>query len=213
MMSWDMVSKTLLMLRLTSTTLVHQASHLIAEGYEARQGNPYWWPCCPPCVWKCFPQGFSASPSRDWGKAVWPIVPRSSFLPFLKIVVLALFQSSGTSTNCHDHSKIMNGGLIMTSDSFISTHGCNLSGLMDLHMTSLFKCSLIWSFSTSGKYSLLQTFPLVLGAWDSWRLVSQVKTKAKKASSTSAFFLYVICNQFLCPVVHWTHCFPNGWTS
>lgn len=36
-------------------------------------------------------------------------------------------------------------------------------------------------------YSLLQTFPKVLGAWDSWMLVLWVKIKAKKASHTSPF--------------------------
>lgn len=45
-----------------------------------------------------------------------------------------------------------------------SSRGCNPSGLMDLHMSSLFKCCLTWSSSTKGMSSLFQTFRLKCSA-------------------------------------------------
>lgn len=54
-------------------------------------------------------------------------------------------------------------GLVKTSvnTSSFSTHGYTLSCANNLYMSSLFKCSLIWSSSAE---SLLQTFPLVISA-------------------------------------------------
>lgn len=65
---------------------------------------------------------------------------------------------------------------VITSPSSLSTCGCIILGPRDLHMTNLLKCSLTWSSSTNSTSSLLQTFPLVSGAWDPrlqtlwWRL-------------------------------------------
>lgn len=50
--------------------------------------------------------------------------------------------------------------------SFPSTHGCILSGPMDLCRFGLLKYSLTWFFSTKGKSFLLQTFPVFSGSPD-----------------------------------------------
>lgn len=44
-----------------------------------------------------------------------------------------------------------------------------------------------WSSPTKGAFLLLQTFSLVSGLWDSWRLIWLVKTEEKKTFSTSDF--------------------------
>ena len=68
---------------------------------------------------------------------------------------------------------------------------------MDLCLYNLLKCSLIWSSSTKAKSSLLQTFPLIVRAWDCSVPVLPVKTKVKEASITLSVF-YVFCHQILC---------------
>jgi len=56
---------------------------------------------------------------------------------------------------------------------------------MDLCMPSLLMYSLNSFSSTNDTSYLLQTFPLVSGTWDSWRLALLLKTEAKKAFSLS----------------------------
>lgn len=46
---------------------------------------------------------------------------------------------------------------------FLSRHW---PGFVELHMSTLLKCSLIWSSCSKFKASLLQTFPLVSVTWD-----------------------------------------------
>jgi len=46
-----------------------------------------------------------------------------------------------------------------------------------------FKCCLTW-YQPRAKPSLVRTFPLISGAWDSWKQVSPVKPKAKAAFTT-----------------------------
>lgn len=75
----------------------------------------------------------------------------------------------------------------MTTACSLSTHGCNLSGPMDLLTSNKFKCSLTWSSSTKSKPSLFQIFLPVSRAWDSRRLVLLVNTEAKKVLRTSVF--------------------------
>ena len=114
----------------------------------------------------CFP--------REWNEVdqsfLWP-----SFLPFLKIgVSFTFFQSSETSPSRIDLSKIINSGLAVTSASPLSICRCILSGPVGLCTSSLFKCSLAWSSSSSSGKSSLQTFPLIShwpeGQSDQYRL-------------------------------------------
>lgn len=76
-------------------------------------------------------------------------------------VIFAFFQTSGTSASQHKLSKIIKNDLTMTSVSSPTFCKCILSSLFNLYMSSLFKYSLIWSFSTKCKSSFLQTFPQV----------------------------------------------------
>lgn len=104
--------------------------------------------------------------------------PDSPTLPFLKAgVTFAFSQSSGTSPDRHDLSKITDIHLMTTSASSLSTHECIPSP------TDLI-CA--WS-STEGTYSMLHLLPLILVIWDCWRQILPVKMKQKEALSTSAF--------------------------
>lgn len=89
--------------------------------------------------------------------------------PFLK--TSALSQSSETYPEYENLSEIIESCLAMTPASSHSTHGCSPLGPMDLQMSSLFKCSLTWSFSTKSESLLLHTSPRVSGTWVSWKLV------------------------------------------
>lgn len=52
---------------------------------------------------------------RDWGEADWPALPQ--------ILLLALLEDVWQETpSCHDFSKIIKSGLVMTSASSFSTH-------------------------------------------------------------------------------------------
>ncbi|XP_054047405.1 biogenesis of lysosome-related organelles complex 1 subunit 5 isoform X2 [Rissa tridactyla] len=86
------------------------------------------------------PGGFFPCSFPGLGWAYWP---GSSFLPFLKTGV----QSSGTFPS-HSHLSKRESGLAVTSASSFSTCGHNLSQPVDLCVSSLFKCSLMWSSST-----------------------------------------------------------------
>lgn len=124
---------------------------------------------CLSCIKKCFTVEFSPSPSQGlrWCWAAWSS-PDFSSCPFWHRSDTCSIQTSGTS--CHDCSRLFESGLIMPSASSLSTHRCSLSGPMDLCTSSLPKCSLTWSSSTEGQYSLFQTclwsqgFPN--GRWD-----------------------------------------------
>ena len=59
-------------------------------------------------------------------------------------------------------------------------HGCTSSDHKDLHLSTLFKCSLTWPYSTKGKSSLVCTFPLVSGTQGSWRLALPFKCRKEE---------------------------------
>ena len=66
--------------------------------------------------------------------------------------------------------------------------GYNTSGHMVLWcMSSLFEYSLTRSSSTKGKSLYIQTFPLVSEAWESWRHILPVRTKAEKYTFSLLF--------------------------
>ena len=85
-------------------------------------------------------------------------------------------------------------GLTMTSPSSLSTHGCIPSEHMDLCKSNLLKYSLTWSSSTKGAPSLLQTFAMVSGAWDSWRSAFATNDKGKAGIQYFSLF-HVLHNQ------------------
>lgn len=127
---------------------------------------------------QCFP--------RDWSKTDEPVVTQI-FLTLRNLLV-------------HDSlSKIIKIGLTETWVSFLSTCGCVPLGPTDLSIhpvldctSSLFKCSLTCSSSSKDNSSLLQTFLVVGGAWDSSRQILSVKSEAEKTLSTSVFFMSVV---------------------
>lgn len=138
---------------------------------------------------QCFP--------RDWSKTDEPVVTQIFltedksdvyYLPFLRNLLV------------HDSlSKIIKIGLTETWVSFLSTCGCVPLGPTDLSIhpvldctSSLFKCSLTCSSSSKDNSSLLQTFLVVGGAWDSSRQILSVKSEAEKTLSTSVFFMSVV---------------------
>ena len=108
---------------------------------------------------------------------------RSSFLPFLRTgMTFTFFQYLGTCPDHHNLSKIIGCGLAMTSASSFSACGCVLlrhHGLVWVCFVLVFPNTIV--FHCGFKSSLLQTFSCVSGAWDSWRPVSPLRTKAKKA--------------------------------
>lgn len=110
---------------------------------------------------------------RNWGEADQPIVCWIPLLLFLKIgVTFAFSWPSGASSSHHGLSQIIRSGLTMTPASSLSSHGRIPLCPMDLHMYSLYQCSLTWSLSTICKSSLLQTFRLVSGlSWLSAQLL------------------------------------------
>ena len=131
-----------------------------------------WWLSDLLCVWKQFPGLAALPPFKDWGEADWP---RSFFLPFLKIGVAFVFlQSSGTSPSHHDHLKIIESGLAMTSASSPSCCWCIPSGIMDLCMSSLLKYSLMLCLPCS-------RLPLVSWSWHFWRPVLLLDAEVKVA--------------------------------
>lgn len=65
---------------------------------------------------------------------------------------------------------------------------------MGLCLSSLLKCSLTWSSPTDGEFALFQTFPLSLGAWDSWRLVISIKASKKRQKK------HWVLQPYLCPL-------------
>lgn len=81
----------------------------------------------------------------------------TSLFPFMKVGVTLAF-----SANQHKLSKTIKNDLTTTSVSSPILRRCISSSLTDLYMSSLFKYSLMWSFSTKGK-SCLQTFAQISG--------------------------------------------------
>lgn len=133
------------------------------------------------------------------------LFPRSSF--FKIGVTFILFQVSETYPNCCNLLKVTKNVFAMASVSFLSIHGCSPPGPTDLLMSSLFKCSLGWSSSTDGKYSLLQTFHLVSGAWAFWRSVLAVTNETKK---TKVPWSFLCCSSSVpYPIQQWPHVFPS----
>jgi len=73
--------------------------------------------------------------SREEVRITCLYLPRSSFLPFLRIgVIMAFFQSSGTCPILHNLSKMIESGSAITSASFLSAHGCIPLEPMDLYV-------------------------------------------------------------------------------
>lgn len=122
---------------------------------------------------------------------------RSCFLK--SVVIFAFFQSSGTSSNHHDLPKmIIKSGLAVTASS-LNTCGCIPSGSMDLCISSLFKCSLIWSsFTPSVSLHCSIFFHWIHGPRIPEGKFHQVKTEAIKALSTLAscksFVTWSLCH-------------------
>lgn len=113
---------------------------------------------------------------RDWGKTGLDPLP----CPFSKTgVTFSFSQSSGTFPEHYDFPKIVESGLTVTLANSISTHRCILSDPTDFCMSSLFKCSLTWSFPTKGKSSLFQTFSGLGLGWPGFLKANlPAKTKA-----------------------------------
>ena len=93
--------------------------HIIIEGYQVVQvwflltGLNY--PLLHHMFQKFFQDYFLHHLPRDWGEAAWPAVPQ--------ILLLALLENEWQETpSCHDFSKIIESGLIMTLSSSFSTH-------------------------------------------------------------------------------------------
>jgi len=68
--------------------------------------------------------------------------PGSSFFPFLKMgLMIPLFQSVGTSPNCHDLSNMMDSDLAASFASSLRTHGWILLDPMDVCTFRFFRWS------------------------------------------------------------------------
>lgn len=112
------------------------------------------------------------------------------YQPFLP--VFYHLQSRWRCTLCHhpDHYRScwwIKSGLAVTVASSLSNHGFIPSGSIDICMSSLFKCFLMWLSSTKSKSPLLQTFSQVSRAWDSWRTVLLIKTGEKSIEYLNHF--------------------------
>lgn len=154
--------------------LIHQASHLVVEGYQVDQHD---FPFINPCVLLSdilLSLMRLEMVSRRICSITFPQIkvmltacmyfPRYSFLPFLKIEMeFSFFQSSGITSWSPQPFKDDNEWPHNANS--LSIQGCILSGPMDLCMSSSFKHFLSWSCSVEGKSTFLQTFPWVWGSW------------------------------------------------
>lgn len=107
-------------------------------------------------------------------------LPRSSFLCFLKIgVTFSVFQSSETSPDHIDLVKIIDSHISVISATSLSTHGCNPLGPTEWGTSSLFKCSLTWSFCTEYKTRSWICFlfkgPGTPECWSYWWMLRQTR--------------------------------------
>lgn len=129
--------------------LIHQASHLIIEGYQLGE---VWFLLCKSSGWllsatflssMCLEmvlRAFLLSQGHQWGwlACSYPDLPWHSWR---YKVTFAAFQPLGTSPDYHDLSKISESGLAITSASSHNSHRCNPPGPVDLCSSKLLKCS------------------------------------------------------------------------
>lgn len=98
-------------------------------------------------------------------------------------MTLAFFQSSGTSSNHHDLSKITESSLTRMSTSSLSTDGCNPSGPMDL-------CPVCLDVPYPDPPLPRLSLPYArLSLWSQGPEIPEGWSDHKKALSTSAFLL------------------------
>lgn len=95
-----------------------------------------------------FPEDLFQSRSRDRVESDQPEVPWFLFFSFLEDRHEIYKQSSGTSSDCHDFSKLIESGLAMTLISFINTLRFIPSGPMHFFMWNFLKWLLTSSSST-----------------------------------------------------------------
>lgn len=90
-----------------------------------------------------FQEGLLQQLSRNQCEDDQPVVPWILFLEDSSNICLLPIQSSGTSPDYHDPSKIIENGLAMTSASSFTTHGCVPPGcpffLIFPHLTPLLR--------------------------------------------------------------------------
>lgn len=92
----------------------------------------------------------------EWGEEKWSTLWKVSTHYCLSLKM-------ETSLDHHDLSKIIETGLTMMLANFLSTCGCLPSGLRDLCMSNLFKCSLLPSQRVSFPCSRHSSWCLVPG--------------------------------------------------
>lgn len=108
----------------------------------------------------------------------------------------AFFQFCRSSPDHQNLSNIIRSGLTVTFPSSLSTHGCLLPGPMDLHMLTLFKCSLTRSLPKS-KSSLFQTFLTCLRNLGLLRASLSSRGQNEEGFEHLSFFS-VLCHQVTC---------------
>lgn len=107
---------------------------------------------------------------RHWGEADWWVVPWVLLLEYWSdIWFLPALRNLPQSPWSFKHNQEWPCNDISQFSQHLWVHPISP---MDLCMFSLLKCLLAWSSSAEGQSDLLQTYPWVLGAWDSWRLIS-----------------------------------------
>lgn len=208
--------KVLLQSKQTITTtlpLSAESSHFVVKGYQIGQRrSPFHKSLLstpsPHFVLRTFGNSFQDWLNhlpRDQSKA--DQFPWSSLLPLLKTgATFVIFQFSRSSPNHHHLSKMIESGLAMTPTSSLTTHGCITSGLVDLCMPHLFKCSLASSSSTESNSSLLHIFPMV---WGLQFLKTNLSSKDWGEEGTKHLSLFhVLCYQVSCSIQLWSHIFP-----
>ena len=159
-----------------SSPVIHQTSLLIIEGYYVGQA---WFPLHKStlttpnhfCVLHIIGNGFQDYLLYHFPKTkVRPVVLRILLLAFLSRLhwnlIFIFSQSSGISPDCYDLSTITECDPAVTSAGSLGSTGCVPSGSLDLCTHKCMnKCSLTWSSSNRGKFSLLRIFALALEAW------------------------------------------------
>lgn len=159
-----------------SSPVIHQTSLLIIEGYYVGQA---WFPLHKSTlttpnhfrVLHIIGNGFQDYLLHRFPKTkVRPVVLRILLLAFLSRLhwnlIFIFSQSSGISPDCYDLSTTTECHPAVTSAGSLGSTGCVPSGSLDLCTHKCMnKCSLTWSSSNRGKFSLLRIFALALEAW------------------------------------------------
>ena len=83
-------------------------------------------------------------------------------------IVFPIFQSEGTSLDCHYFSHMMENGLAISSASSFRTRGCPSSAPMDLCTFRFLRSSRTWSSPTAGHSSVSSSLPVPPLTWVLW---------------------------------------------